>query len=276
MTQHFTARDLDVLQMKARPKGTLPPLTEGRDPELLRGWLTRAFRPEEGWSFDTFERPTTAPNDGCSVTFRNGRETVTYRFRHQADLMGPKLRAMVLSVAQGELDMQHLTASEIEDVWAAMCKLGSVLTHFDERDETRKWIEQTLTATIPLIGHSLVPDDRWNALMAIRAQGEFTKPDALALQNAHRNDDGTWLRRPIRFIDRHTGEQYLRAGETATYLRYVLGAEPLSHVTLRGRLAEIEVEAVYHQDRRPPHPKAWLYRLTDELIEFTGASEGRV
>ena len=261
------------LQDKARPKGSLPHLPNGRDPEVLRGWLTRAFRPDPGWEFDTFERPTTDPNDGCSITFRNGREMVTYRFKRQSDLMGPKLRSMVLSVAEGRLDMPHLTGSEIEDVWAAMCKLGSVLTEYDERDETRKLIEQMLVGTIPLTEHSLVPDGRFDALMAIRAQGEFTKPDALALQNAHRNDDGRWLRRPIRFIDRHTGHQYLRAGETATYLRYVLGAEPLSGGSLKGRLQEIGVEAEYPQDRRAPHPKARLYRLSAELVEYVGGSE---
>ena len=139
----------------------------------------------------------------------------------------------------------------------------------------RKWIEQMLTGTIPLTGHSLVADSRWDALMAIRTYGEFTKPDALALQNAHRNDDGAWLRRPIRFIDKHTGQQYLRAGETATYLRYVLGAEPLSGGSLKGRLSEIGVEAEYPQDRRAPHPKARLYRLSQELIEFVGGGEGQ-
>ena len=205
----FTEADLDALQQKPRPKGTLPRLPEGRDVDELRRWLTRAFRPDGGWCFDTFERPTTDPNDGCSITFRNGRDIVNYRFKHQADLMGTRLRSMVLSISKGELAVPHLTGSEIEDVWAALCTLGSVLTEYDERDEMRKWVEQMLAATIPLNDHSLVPDSRWDTLMAIRAQGEFTKPDALALQNAYRNDNGAWLRRPIRFIDRHTGQQYL-------------------------------------------------------------------
>ena len=74
---------------------------------MLRGWLTRAFRPDDGWEFDTFERPTTDPNDGCSITLRNGRGVVDYRFKRQADLMGPKLRSMVLSISKGELAMPH-------------------------------------------------------------------------------------------------------------------------------------------------------------------------
>ena len=274
--ERFTEVEIDIAKGKTRPKGSLSYLPGGRDPDVLRAWLTRAFRPDDGWSLDAFERPTTEPNDGCSITFRNGRDIVTYRFKHQSDLMGPKLRSMVLSVSSGELDMPHLTGSEIEDVWAAMCKLGSVLTEYDERDETRKWIEQMLTGTVPLTGRTLVPDGRWDALMAIRAQGEFTKPDAMALLSAARNETDQWLRRPIRFIDCQTGEQWLRAGETATYLRWVLGAEPLSGGSLKGRLQEIGVETKYFQDRRLPHPKARLYRLSEELAEFTGGSDGQV
>lgn len=256
---------------KARPKGKLPWLPDGRDPDVLRGWLTPAFRPDTGWSFDTFERPTTDPSAGCSITFRNGRETVTYRFKRQADLMGAKLRPTVLSVSEGDLDMPHLTPGEVEDVWAAMCKLGSVLTHYDERDDTRKLIEQLLDATEPLTGRTLVPDGRHDALMAIRNHGEFTHPDAKALLHSH-GERG--LRRPIRFIDSQTGDQWLRAGETATYIRWVLGVEPLAGDSLRGRLGEIGVEVEHFQDWHPPHPKALLYRLTDDLIEYVEGDSG--
>ena len=266
--ERFTPAQIDMLKGKARPKGSLPYLPEGRDPEPLRAWLTRAFRPEQGWHFDTFERPTTEPNDGCSITFRNGREAVTHRFKRQADLMGPKLRPMVLSVAQGELDMPHLTASEVEDVWAAMCKLGSVLTHYDERDETRKWVEQMLESTEALTGYTLVPDGRRDALMAIREHGEFKYLDAKALLSARRDDNPALLRYPIRFVDSQTAEQWVRMGETATFLRWIVGADPLSHGSLKGRVADIGVTAKLFQDWHPPHPKAWLYRLSPELVEF--------
>lgn len=278
MSPEFTDVELDVAQGKPRPKGKLSYLLEGeqgRDPEFLRAWLTKAFRPLPALgSFETFERPTTESSDGCSITFRNGRDTRTYRFRRQGDLTGAKLRSTVLSVGQGDLAMPHLTGTEIEDVWAAMCTLGSVLTEYDDRDEIRKWVEQMLTGTLPLNGYTLGFDGRYDALMAIRTAGEFTKPDALALLNGHRDDRPEWLRRPIRFIDSTTGEQWLRAGETATYLRYVLGAEPLTHVTLRGRLREIGVEAKHFQARNAPHPSAWLYRLSDELVEFVGGGKG--
>jgi hypothetical protein len=272
----FTERDIDILQMKPRPKGTLPYLPDGRDQDLLRGWLTLAFRPDDGWSFDAFQRPTTERTDGCSIAFRNGRETVTYRFKRQGDLMGQSLRATVLSVSNGELDMPHLTGSEIEDVWAGMCKLGRVLTDYDERDETRKWVEQMLDATEALTGYTLVPDGRRDALLAIREHGEFKFLDAKALLSARRDDNPALLSYPIRFVDCQTGEQWLRMGETATYLRWVVGADPLSHGSLKGRLADIGVEARHFQDWHPPHPKAWLYRLTPELVEFVEGRDGGV
>ncbi len=271
----FTLADLDAAAIrkglgKARPKGKLPALPDTRDVDTLRAWLTVAFKPEQGWQFDAFVRATTEKTDGCSIAFRKGRETRAYRFKPQSDLMGSKLRSMVLSVSKGELDMPHLTGSEIEDVWAALCKLGAVLTETDEREETTRWMEQILDVASPLRGYTLEPDGkrRHEGLVALREQGEFGHPEARALLN--RSD--TWFPRPTRFVDRETGEHWLRAGETIAFVRWVCGAEPLSARSLRGRLAEIGVEAKHFQAWDPPHPKAWLYQLTPELVEY---AEGR-
>jgi hypothetical protein len=106
--------------------------------------------------------------------------------------------------------------------------------------------------------------------MAIRAAGEFTRPDALAMIRPS-TDEHVYQQRPIRFVDAQTHEQWLRAGEIATYVRWVLGVEPLSHATLRSRLSEIGVIARPFEDYRPPHPKLTLYQLTESLIE--GLSE---
>jgi hypothetical protein len=59
----------------------------------------------------------------------------------------------------------------------------------------------------------------------------------------------------------------VRAAEAITFVRYVVGAEPLAPGTFRARLAEVGVEGTHFQDYRPPHPKALLYRLTEELTE---------
>ena len=251
---------------KARPRGTLPYLPRDREPEPLLAWVTAAFRPAKGWRVTGFERTGREPEDPCTVKLMNGRESRVYRFRAQKDLHKTP-RVTITSVTDGWLNVPHLTGSEIEDLWQALCTLGQVLTEHDERDETRKWIEQMIIATLPMTGYTLVPDARHDALMAIKAQREFTKTDALSLVRPSGNGDEQYQQRPIRFVDKQTAEQWLRAGEAATFVRWVVGVEPMSHGTLRARLHEIGVTGRRFEDHRPPHPKLNLYQLTDELIE---------
>ena len=219
------------LQTKTRPKGTLPYLPTTSDIEVLREFLSLALRPREGWRVWEFERAGRQKTDPCSLVVRNGREVQTHRFKHQGELYGRDVRSVVVAVTDGELRPPHLTGGEIEDLWAALCILGTVASEYDDRDEARKWIEQLLTACQVFTGHTLIPDARHDALMALKAHGEFTRPDALSML---RGGDPQWQRRPVRVIDRVTGEQYVRAGEAATFVRYVLGAEPLSPPDLQG------------------------------------------
>jgi hypothetical protein len=270
MSPEYTEAELDGAQAKARPRGVLPRMPSGRDPAPLQQWLTRAFRPPEGYHADAFERHGRQRLDPCTLTFRNGRDTLVYRFAQQGDLIGPKLRSTVVAISDGELAMPHLTGSEIEDVWAALCTLGRVLTDVDDRDEIRKWLEQMIDVSHPIRGFTLVPDGRHEALMAMRDHGEFTRPDALALARPASADG--WARRPVRFVDEQTQEQFVRAGETAAFVRWVCGKEPLSHSTLQGRLHQIGVEARRFEDYRPPHPKMVLFRLSEELVEWVEAS----
>lgn len=273
MSPDYTDTDLDVVQGKPRPKGSLPYLTDDERPEFLRAWLTRAFRPPEGWRVEGFERLGPERDHPAILAVANGREAKRFRFKRQRDLRGTP-RSEVAAVASGWLNMPHLTAGEVEDVWMALCALGQVLTEFDEVEQTREWFEAFLPATLPLIGHSLVPDSRHTALLAIRAAGQFRKGDALAILRP--SEDQRFAQRPTRFVDSNTGEQWVRPGELATYLRFVVGVEPLPHSTLRSRLHEIGVVGKHFEDYRPPHPKLDLYQLTDELIETVGDKRGRV
>jgi hypothetical protein len=264
----YTEQDLDDVQAKPRPKGTLPRLPGGRDHDQLCAWLTRALRPPEGFRVDGFERHGRQRADPCTLNLRNGRDTMTYNFTQQSDLIGARLRSTVLAASDGELAVPHLTASEVDDVWAALVTLGKVTVEHDERDETRKWVQQMLDIAHPLRGYTLEPERRHDALMALRNLGEFKRPDALALLRPSED----WSRRPVRFIDEESDEQWVRAGETATFVRWVCGAEPLAFSTLRGRLHQIGVEWRPFEDYRPPHPKINLYQLTDELIEWIEAT----
>ena len=254
---------------KPRPKGSLPYLADDLDVEGLRDWLSLALRPPSGWRMQNFERTGRQKSDPCWLTLNNGRERLQYRFDNQRDLFSAP-RVAVTAVTDGLLRIPHLTKSEVEDFWVALCRLGSVLTETDDRHETGKWLEQLIEATSPLRGYTLVPDHRHDALMAIRAQGEFAKVDALATLHGH--TENGWQRRPVRFIDERTGEQFVRAAEAITFVRYVGGAEPLSPGTFRARCSEIGVHPHLYEDYRPPHPKATLYRLSDALIEFAEAS----
>jgi hypothetical protein len=253
---------------KPRPKGVLPRLPGGRDLELLRDWLTLAFKPGDEYRVDLFDRAGRQRADPCSLTFRSGRDTVTYRWSAQSALIGAQLRANVLAITDGWADMPHLTGSEIDDTWAALVKLGKVASEVDDRDESVKWVQQILDAASALRGYTLQSDGRHDALMALRNHGEFTRPDA---EQFVRPSEENSVRRPVRFVDEQTGEQFLRAGETATFVRHVVGERSLQYSTLRARLAEIGVEAVRFEHHFTPHPKAVLYQLTDELVEYVEA-----
>lgn len=264
----FTEDDLDRLQQKPRPKGKLPWLPEGEDLDALAVWLTLAFRPPAGFRFDSFVRAGRRPADPCSITFRNGRDRRTFRFRAQSDLHGRKLRQSVYAVSDGWLRMPHLTETEQEDVWAGLCTHGRVMSETDDRDEARKWVQHLLDQAAALRGHTLVPDGRHDALMALRAVGEFRAPDARGL-----GQGADTPRRPTRFVDKQTGEQYVRAGETFAFVKWVEGAERLDQAGLRARLSDIGVESFHFEDYRPPHPKLTLYRLTDEFLDYLGAAK---
>jgi hypothetical protein len=266
----FTEQQLDALQAKPRPKGTLPYLPDDRSPEPLREWLTRAFRPPKGWQVQGFERFGREPRDPARLMLANGREDRAFRIAKQVELTKNPC-VTLLTVSDAWLDVPHLTGTEIEDVWRALCRLGAVLSEFDETDQTREWIEALLPFCLPMNGFTLVPDGRHDALMAMRNAGEFRKPDAQQMLRG--GEEQRWQQRPCRFIDANTGEQWIRTGETATYLRWVIGVEPLSHGTLRARLREIGVVGRQFEDYRPPHPKLGLYQLTDSLIDFVNGGK---
>jgi hypothetical protein len=261
----FTPDDLDRLAAgdgKPRPKGKLPYLEDELEVDGLRDWLGLAVRPPNGWQVHDFQRAGRGKTDPCTLTITNGRERETFRFDTQ-QILYTQPRVALHSVSDGRLRMPHLTGTEVEDFWAALTRLGHVLAEYDETHETTKWMEHLLEACEPLVGFTLVPDHRHDGLMALRQRGEFKRSHALTLVRPM--EDTKRAHRPVRFVDRQTDDQWVRAGETLCYLRHVEGVEPLAGSTLRARLGEIGVTAKHFEDYRPPHPKALLYRLTDEL-----------
>ena len=79
-----------------------------------------------------------------------------------------------------------------------------------------------------------------------------------------------WLKRPVRFVDQDTDEQWVRAGETFFFVKHVAGAEKVDRGKLRDRLGAIGMSCTRFEHHADPHPKAVMYRLTDALIEYIG------
>ena len=138
----------------------------------------------------------------------------------------------------------------------ALCTLGRVLTEHDEVEQTREWIEQMLPSTLPLTGHTLVPDGRHDGLMAIKGSGEFTKSDALSMisPRSSSNGDEHYQQRPTRFVDAQTGEQWPASGRDRrrSCATSSGSAKPLSHATLRARLHEIGMGGCSSRSTSPP------------------------
>jgi hypothetical protein len=254
-----TARDDG--RARARPRGSLAYLPAELTIEALRDWLTRALRPPAGWHLDTFERFGDGRDEACALTFVDGGDRHRYRIRAQRDL-STRPRTILAEISNGVLRVPHLTPTEVEDVWVALCAFARKLDEPDELEQAADWLRLLLDACDVLDRYSLRPDERHDALMALKRRGEFTRLDALTVIH----DPSIWPQRPACLLDRLTGEYWVRAGEARTFLLYIVGVQPLTHTRLRSRWHEIGVDRQHFEDRRPPHPKANLYRVPDGFL----------
>lgn len=269
--RRITKAELDRLRGnvgKTRPKGTLPFLRRDEtEVEYFRQWLTLAFKPQDGFEFETLER-STRPVDPCTLIFRRGTEHRRFDFDHLADLVGPRLRTSVYTAAGGFLRMPRLSPPEREDVGDALCLASNAEDSYNERDETRKWIERLLEHTSPMTVPTLdeMPG-KLDALLTVLRSGEFGQGDALILAGRGRAEE--FPRRPVRIIDQQTGTQWLRSRETWWYVRVVhdarLDLAGLSHRLNRIGVQRRRVDARSRTDRTL-HPQLVLYQLTAELI----------
>jgi hypothetical protein len=268
MSRSITLDDLERNERRQnwntkRTGGAIPTLSDDilDDPEWLRDWLTAALRPRDGWRIIDFEHGENLDMP-CALIVANGQRTVRYRFRSQRDLTSSpsKMRATISTIAGGQLRPPQLKQTELGDLWQALCALQPALAAEDEPEQAKDWLFRLLDVAHPLEGHSLTDGaERRDALMALRKWGEFTYLDALTVR---KNPDQPWPRRPVCLVDRATGEMWLRARESATFLRHILDVK-IRQSVLTYRWNEIGVEYRYFESRqrRPgdPHPKAHLY-----------------
>ena len=101
--------------------------------------------------------------------------------------------------------------------------------------------------------------------MALRAQGEFKQADAIQMGRG-----AEWLKRPVRFVDQDTDEQWVRAGETFFFVKHVAGAEKVDRGKLRDRLGAIGMSCTRFEHHADPHPKAVMSGSAGALIECVG------
>jgi hypothetical protein len=265
----FTLEDFDREAQRKnwsakRAKGSIPLLTDNilNDLEWLRDWLTAVLRPPEGWRVLEFVHGE--HNDmPCTLTIANGTREVKYRWRSQRDLTssGAKLRTAVASIAGGQLRPPHLKPEELGDLWQALCTLQPALAAEDELEQARDWLFRLLDVTHTLEGYTLRKGgaEQRDALLALRQRGEFSYLDAVQIR---KNPEAPWPVRPTALIDSATGEIWLRARESATFLRAILDVR-IRQSTLTYRWEEIGVEYQFFESRqrRPgdPHPKAHMY-----------------
>lgn len=276
--EQFTAEDFERRERRKnwnvkRPKGSIPALSDEilDDAEWLRDWLTAVLRPRAGWRIVDFDHGED-PDQPCALVVANGQNQVRYRFRSQGELRSSatRMRTSIAAIANGQLRPPQLkTAEEFGDVMLALFALAPALAAEDELEQAKDWLFQLLDASRPLEGHSLSDSAaRRDALLALKRLPEFTRLDALTVI---RNPDLPWPRKPVCLIDQVSGEMWLRARESATFLRHVIGMT-IRQGTLTYRWNEIGVAYRYFQARPrrvgDPHPQAHLY-----LIPKIGGSE---
>lgn len=270
----YTDEDVDRLQAKPRPKGTLPHLPS-RDGALseLREWLTRAFAPPDGYRFEGFERHGRRLSDPAWVTLSSptGGE-VRFRFPEQRALAKPaNLRSSVVSITDGLCRMGPVTSPEAQDVWVALCSVAHIAAQQDEVEEFREQLDSFMRVTTPETRYTLEPSGLWDALLGLQAASVFEPRHAKLM--ASEVDDHHWDRRPIRLIDAKTSVIWVRVLELATYLRHVIGLQ-LGHGFLDGRMSEIgAVRQTFEARKGNAHPRLSLYRLPEEPDEETDETE---
>jgi hypothetical protein len=247
---------------KPRPKGTLPYMPDRDAPlSVLREWLTRAFAPPPGYSFDSFERHGRRLSDPAWTSFRTpaGGE-VRFRYPEQRALAKPaNLRSSVVSITDGLCRMGPVTNPEASDIWSALCSIAHVVANQDEVEEFREHLDSFIRVVEPEGRYTLEPPGRYDTLIGLQERGQFERRHALAM--ATEADEYKWSLRPVLLIDHQTGERWVRVIELSAYLRVVVGMQ-LGHGVLDGRMSELgAVRQRFEVRNGKTHPHCSLYRL---------------
>jgi hypothetical protein len=271
MTTDFTIDELEQRaqrkKLKARKGGKIPPLTDEilDNVEFLREWVNAAMRPRPGWRVVDFEYDQD-PGTPCALVLKNGDDRERIRFARQSDLTSSPNRfgTTINSVTSRRLRPPPLSPSELYDLHGALCVLGTKMQNPDELEQAREWMTALLDAAAPIEGLTLVErNDRHDALLALKVRPQFTYLHARAILA---RPDEPWPRQPACLIDRVTNDYWLRAGESATYVRHILDVKVRQTVLTR-RWIELGIGYEHVDDRRAtPRLKGYFYRVPQGWI----------
>jgi hypothetical protein len=248
-------------KLKARKGGKIPPLTDEilDNVEFLREWVNAALHPRPGWRVVDFEYDQD-PGTPCALVLKNGTDSERYRFARQGDLLSPsRFGVAINSVTSRWLRPPYLSGPELYDLHGALCALGTKMQNPDELEQAREWMVALLDAARLLQGHTMSGSaERHDALLELKRWGQFTYLHARAV--LARPDD-PWPKQPVCLADRVTGDLWLRAGESATYVRNILNVQIRNQVLTR-RWEEVGVGNEYVDNRRAtPRLHWWFYRV---------------
>lgn len=237
----------------------------GHDADLhqIRDYLNAAAQLPAGYAIVAAERTGQYGSDPMTVTIATPGRTCdwTVRFRNQRDASKPgALRGALGEASHGLARMKYPTPAQASDFYTVLLQLASVASESTVADETIAWLVQYVEKGDP-VHASLASEGRYDTLQALRNRSEF---DRVAAQRYLREDLEPGKRWTI-LVDDADEQQWVRAGEFATFVRHILGVQRLAQHALDALVHEAGGERIaFEEDRRRQgfgHPKLVLYRV---------------
>jgi hypothetical protein len=260
----------------------MPP--HGAGLATIRDYLTDAAQLPLGYVVHEAERLGQYGSDPMTVTIRTPGDArnIVVRFRNQRDASKPSaLRGAFAEATSGASRMKYPKPAEASDFYVVVCALARVTEDSTTADETAAWLVEYLGNADHCGGYTLTGNGVHDALEALRSRQEFTAPQARAWVAGQLAPGDRWTL----FVDSETGEQWVRVGEFATYVRHVIGGVGhLGQHTLDALMKEIgSRRRLFVSDRRRRnangqrvggHPALSLYGVpTDLTIPTVYASQ---
>lgn len=215
------------------------------DVGAIRDYLTVAAGLPEHWHVQDACRLGQWGSDAMTLTIRTpGKEPdVTVRFDAQREAAKPATLHQAISAAtRGRSRMKYPTPGQACDFFGMCCALAEVMENSTVADETQDWLDEFVTHTWEITGHSLIDTAKRYDGLGELCQVAFERLEAQRYLRGDLDDKDL----PRLLIDTRTKVRWIRVGDLATYIRHVIGIKGgVSQTTLDARLREIGVQRAY-------------------------------